>query len=713
MSLTGDYSDCNGATWSPADPLTLTVVSGSQYVSFHQRDSQTGGDTKIGLVVTTTGKEIGQYSLVADGINPDSSGSWATVQAVSDGMTRTDSVQVCQLLDHFSVYTDPDTIAHSRRGNIYVQAENSTGSDIVIPWSTPLYITADDSGKYGEVYDWGVSSPYPYSDACAGMLYNADGGEPNGVQKITISVTDVNDPTKTATGSLFVEGDIVVEVVPSVISPGDTAAITAKQRNPDGSLTDFPPNQSFEVGIDSGNGNGTILSNDSTSGYFSSASQPFQFIAADSIGADSVNVEIRVGIPNEIATSILPGRKGNSGQNMKVKRPTISAGLENSGLRKSASNVGPNATGRKSVSDENNFTLSDYGIGWVEIQNGNHRPIIKSISYSPSRRYFSYDSVVSVSAVVFDPDGDSVTVKYEPGQQFKLENLGANIVKVTATDSKGASTVKYDTIYAVYVDMEPSDEVVKDGENMDFQAKVYPNTITANSFEWSWSPDNPDGGNDPFVDFEPGSDQQKVTVKSAKWYAFPDHDCHPPSNQTSTYDLKTLVKIKGDEFDQKGNLNVFLPRLGGEETHAYIIGNPYAVPVYDNSGNIKQWRIFSIGTLERVVDKPVVNLPTTSQFYTKLITHENIHQQQWISGMAMNLWSVDELYKRIRTITAKSLPDIAAKVSTVRLAFESEQIKAFEEIYNLMELEAYNVSDQIPPKYYYQRCDRTDFLTQN
>ncbi|HUI30427.1 MAG TPA: hypothetical protein VLX91_09440 [Candidatus Acidoferrales bacterium] len=458
MNLAGMYnedynSDCT-TTWSPTDPLTLTIVSGSQYVSFHQRDSPTGVDAKIGSVVTTTGNDIGHYSLVADGITPDSSGDWATVQAVSDGITGTDSVQVCQLPDHFSVYTDPDTVAHSGRAYIYVQAENSAGNDIVIPWSTPLYITADDSGKYGEAYDWNNnSSPYPYGDASGEMLYNADGVEPNGVQKITISVLDANDPTKSGTGSLFIEGDIVVQVVPSEISPGDTAAITVKQRNPDGSLTDFSPNQSFEVGIDSGNAYGTILSSGGAGGYFASVSQPFQFIAADSIGADSVKAEIRVGIPNEIATSILPGRKGNSDQNMKAKHPTISINVASPKIP--ASRVNSVTKSHKIISDESSFTMPDYGIGYVTIKEGGPELVViyptdelkdeKDITKDPKM------PDITTEAKLANFKGDSVHFQWnlrvqwegDDGRQFDDSFKG----NTTAADSNGSSwNINWDKI---------------------------------------------------------------------------------------------------------------------------------------------------------------------------------------------------------------------------------------------------------------------------
>ncbi len=304
---------------------------------------------------------------------PDSSGDWVTVQAVSDGITRTDSVQVCEALDRLFVNFEPDTIMHQSSATIYVQAKSSAGNDIVIPGSTLFYITADDSGKYGEVEeDWASNPSYLYSDVSRGsVVYNSDGEYPCNMQQVAVTVTDADNPSKSGVANLFIEGDIVVQVVPSVISPGDTASIIVQHRNPDGSLTDFSPGQSFEVGIDSGSAYGTILTSGGTGGYFSSASQPFQFIAADSINADSVMVGIRVGYQPAIASSTAPGSKGSAGQSMKAKPSAISTSVANSGLKSSANKVSTATKGRKSVSDENSFTAPDYGIGYVTVTGGN------------------------------------------------------------------------------------------------------------------------------------------------------------------------------------------------------------------------------------------------------------------------------------------------------------------------------------------------------
>jgi hypothetical protein len=268
--LTG-YDDCTATSWSSgSDAVTLSIISGGQYASFHTIDSD-GNDVKLGLVATTTGDAsvAGAVSLVADGVQPDSAGDWITVEAKSNGLTDIDSVQLF---------------------------------------------------------------PSP----------------------------------------------IVVNVIPSEISPGDTANIVVLQRNPDGAMTDFPDYQQFEVGIDSGMGKGTILWNNDTSSYFINIQQPFQFIAADSIGADSVVAGIRVGVnTTSIASSTRKGSNGPSRQTPSAVKPQLSGNVP------AHVSKGTLAKGGKSVLSTNNFVDNDeWGVGYVTIKQEGE--ILISVSVDPS-----------------------------------------------------------------------------------------------------------------------------------------------------------------------------------------------------------------------------------------------------------------------------------------------------------------------------------------
>ncbi len=67
---------------------------------------------------------------------------------------------------------------------------------------------------------------------------------------------------------------LYVKFTPETIAPGDTADIIIKKINSDGTLEDYPPYQTFEIGVLDGCDLGNILVNDSLSNYFDDVSSP-------------------------------------------------------------------------------------------------------------------------------------------------------------------------------------------------------------------------------------------------------------------------------------------------------------------------------------------------------------------------------------------------------------------------------------------------------
>ncbi|MCL5268342.1 MAG: hypothetical protein M1469_09605 [Bacteroidetes bacterium] len=244
-------NDCSSSAWSPLDPLTLTIVSGSQYVSFHKEDWLTGNDTKLGSVVVTTGDSIGYYPLYADGVIPDSNNCWVTVQAESDGIIKRGSVLIVPPVDHFYVHTMPDTIEHSGSTHIFVQAKNKSDQDmnasthyysaVIISasppgyghlgWSIPSATVNPKDKNIGQVTtSLPISNGNPrsvmqsaterkfgvadnnsllvnYTVAEYGYVYyTADGTTPGGNTSVTFNVTDYYTPSATGTGSVVIKG---------------------------------------------------------------------------------------------------------------------------------------------------------------------------------------------------------------------------------------------------------------------------------------------------------------------------------------------------------------------------------------------------------------------------------------------------------------------------------------------------------------------------
>lgn len=247
MALASVY-DTSNTVWSPhTDPVTLTVISGSRFVSFHKKDPQTGMVTDLGSSITTLGDEIGEYSLVAHGAVPDSTGDWVTVEAESNGMTETDSAEVFAGLDHFAVHPLPDTIEDSASSTIYADAEDAYNQSIYYDGYVKIYTSPSQYGHLyyflpsaamkakhpgrnahkvsGTALETGTpevagnmqsvkltsatedSTEVPFWYANAGLVYyTADGTPTDTNATINFTVDAVDKPTLTGKGTLVVKG---------------------------------------------------------------------------------------------------------------------------------------------------------------------------------------------------------------------------------------------------------------------------------------------------------------------------------------------------------------------------------------------------------------------------------------------------------------------------------------------------------------------------
>lgn len=89
----------------------------------------------------------------------------------------------------------------------------------------------------------------------------------------------------------------VVTLDPPEVYPGDTVQVKIQKRNADGTLSDFPPEQTFEIAKLDGCMLGNILAEGDSGAYFYNVTQPIYFAAADSLVGDTTGtVLLRVGV---------------------------------------------------------------------------------------------------------------------------------------------------------------------------------------------------------------------------------------------------------------------------------------------------------------------------------------------------------------------------------------------------------------------------------
>lgn len=304
-------------------------------------------------------------------------------------MTYQDSILLePPYLDHFGAYFYPyaqefDVIP------VNLVPQNYFSHDITIPDTTLLEVSLDAAGAaYGNLYigsqqvkslsniTWDSLRTYRFG-------YVADGEEAAQPTDVNLSVSVPGSNTKPKEITLQVTPEpVIVTVTPSDLSPGDTAAITLKQRNADGSLTDFASGQQFEIGLWSGGENGAILLSDGTTGeYFSNVSQPFRFIAAGSTLGDSGVALTRVGTSPPIYGSAKKDSGAGAGKSMSASRAVAPKGVPNRVSAVSGDNENtPAVQASFPVSSPYNFSWFDFGIGRVVVR---QNYVLKIVNHAP------------------------------------------------------------------------------------------------------------------------------------------------------------------------------------------------------------------------------------------------------------------------------------------------------------------------------------------
>jgi hypothetical protein len=159
----------------------------------------------------------------------------------------------------------------------------------------------------------------------------------------------------------------------------------------------------------------------------------------------------------------------------------------------------------------------------------------------------------------------------------------------------------------------------------------------------------------------------------------------------------------GQRITRETNLSVdgcWVP--AGSVAPPIITGGPtYG---FDTQRNL--WVVTGQGGLTRTVQSAVVNVPTTSQFRNKAVTHENRHVQQWTSGILSDLFTIQSLMSQLMPLTDATEAGLLTKINNAAMAWDSSQGSTYQSRLSSAEKDAYNVSDPVAPKYLYQNCGR-------
>jgi len=194
-------------------------------------------------------------------------------------------------VDHFNVTVTPDTMYSNDHARLKAIAIDKYGNEASLDDNTIMSISIDPDGK---IFYWDDSyNEVHYGEIKEGNVYLAISGNITApIQEFSITVSGDG---ASGTGKLVVmrASCIVLSVSSAKIQPGEKVTITIKQLDSYGNLTLYPPDQMFNLRMNTDEQYGTLrcTSNGNTGSYISGR-QPFEFIAASTIDVDSTVVEI-------------------------------------------------------------------------------------------------------------------------------------------------------------------------------------------------------------------------------------------------------------------------------------------------------------------------------------------------------------------------------------------------------------------------------------
>jgi hypothetical protein len=224
-------------------------------------------------------------------------------------------------------------------------------------------------------------------------------------------------------------------------------------------------------------------------------------------------------------------------------------------------------------------------------------------------------------------------------------------------------------------------------------------------YQWSFEPTS--GGNNPQMNFT--TPTQATTDAKAHWFAKPDHPCD--ANPSSTYKIKlkiTYQDVQQRTKDKTGEANFTVNVLLREWVAKVPEPNTEGAAEikYDTSSGL--WRVVGPGTLQRVPNAPDMSrVPETTQFYNKILKHEEVHVEQYATGIYSDLYQIDNLMPHLFPLTDPNKQPLEQKVfHAIQDWRKSEGIILEQRVNSQGEREAYLVSDQIAPRYLFHNCGR-------
>ena len=270
------------------------------------------------------------------------------------------------------------------------------------------------------------------------------------------------------------------------------------------------------------------------------------------------------------------------------------------------------------------------------------------------------------------------------------------------TDNDTPALVATATLTVNVVSIEP--QTVNDGARAGFTVLGDTGAVA-----WSWDWRAPDeAGNSPNVTFSPPN-MRTTWVPNAKWFALPNRACkiseqEPAASTSCVYTITCeIVFPTTTSFTATSSLTVNVPWTNPAGQVRPGFGGTLKTK-YNNATQL--WEVTGLGSLERVIDKTVF-IPLSSQFYNGADRHEQVHYEQYDTGIASSYYTLNDLWQNhLQGLSDPNRGILGIRIQNGIRSFLDAEDERITPLIPRMEADAYRVSDQISPQYVYQNCGR-------
>jgi hypothetical protein len=290
---------------------------------------------------------------------------------------------------------------------------------------------------------------------------------------------------------------------------------------------------------------------------------------------------------------------------------------------------------------------------------------------------------------------------YKPRFRGAFEGKGGG---VKDGQGGGAPTWKLNGEYDVIkVVIHPSEINAFEGlDSEPFTCEVHPTNANVTSYRWlsgasngAWSAS---AGNNPTLDYISGSSKSSA-VRHTRWFAKTPSSLSSVDGPIASYNINCEVIVDGQTVRAATPATLAVVVILGTECSPPEMVDEDTISVAISNG---VWVVTGQGNFRRTAPVPGTTMLTTnSQFYAKIMAHENKHVHQWTNEFPwVSIYSANICYTNlIKGLTGTNETDLRMKISNAVRAKASQDLMVFSLYRCEAEAAANQVEKQTPPHF--------------